>query len=132
MKRTSWSQGLSVTTGGSGVVPLAGAVALRRDFGLITGQLPAGSRNVISDVAGVTVGHYTNPGPNLSQLSPPTSKRRGMPAPPTSSWFEVTEESLYDALFTAETVTGRDGNTLHALPPEKVAEIIRKYRNEAV
>jgi D-aminopeptidase len=45
---------------------------------------------------------------------------------------EVTEESLYDALFTAETVTGRDGNTLHALPPEKVAEIIRKYRNEAV
>ena len=45
---------------------------------------------------------------------------------------EATEESLYDALFTAETVTGRDGNTLHALPPEKVAEIIRKYRNEAV
>jgi hypothetical protein len=37
-----------------------------------------------------------------------------------------------DALFTAETVTGCDGNTLHALPPEKVAEIIRKYRNEAV
>jgi Peptidase family S58 len=61
---TSWSQGLSVTTGGSGVVPLAGAVALRRDFGLITGQLPAGSRNLVSDVAGVTVGHYTNPGPN--------------------------------------------------------------------
>src|SRR5215204_4152085 len=49
VKRTSWSQGLSVTTGGSGVVPLAGAVALRRDFGLITGQLPAGSRNLISD-----------------------------------------------------------------------------------
>ena len=45
---------------------------------------------------------------------------------------EATEESMYDALFTAETVTGRDGNTLHALPPEKVAEIIRKYRNEAV
>ena len=45
---------------------------------------------------------------------------------------EVTEESVCDALFTAETITGRDGNTLHALPPEKVAEIIQKYRNEAV
>lgn len=57
MKRTSWSQGLSVTTGGSGVVPLAGAVALRRDFGLITGQLPAGSRNLISDVCSMANTH---------------------------------------------------------------------------
>ncbi len=29
MKRTSWSQGLSVTADGDGVVPLAGAVAVR-------------------------------------------------------------------------------------------------------
>jgi hypothetical protein len=29
VKRTSWAQGLSVTGDGSGVVPLAGAVALR-------------------------------------------------------------------------------------------------------
>ena len=29
MKRTSWSQGLSVTADGSGVVPLAGSVAVR-------------------------------------------------------------------------------------------------------
>lgn len=29
MKRTSWSQGLSVTGDGPGVVPLAGAVTLR-------------------------------------------------------------------------------------------------------
>ena len=29
MKRTSWSQGLSVTADGMGVVPLAGAVAVR-------------------------------------------------------------------------------------------------------
>ena len=30
-----------------------------RDFGLIPGLLPAGPKNLISDVAGVTVGHYT-------------------------------------------------------------------------
>jgi hypothetical protein len=29
VKRTSWSQGLSVTADGAGVVPLAGAVAVR-------------------------------------------------------------------------------------------------------
>jgi hypothetical protein len=29
VKRTSWSQGLSVTADGTGVVPLAGAVAVR-------------------------------------------------------------------------------------------------------
>ena len=29
MKRTSWSQGLSVTADGRGVVPLAGSVAVR-------------------------------------------------------------------------------------------------------
>ena len=46
-----------------------GGSPLRRDFGLITGQLPAGSRNLISDVAGVTVGHYTNPGPNRTGVT---------------------------------------------------------------
>jgi hypothetical protein len=29
VKRTAWSQGLSVTADGTGVVPLAGAVAVR-------------------------------------------------------------------------------------------------------
>jgi D-aminopeptidase len=37
-----------------------------RDFGLIPGLLPAGPKNLLSDVPGVTVGHYTvNKRPNV-------------------------------------------------------------------
>jgi len=40
---------------------------------------------------------------------------------------EATEESVYNAMFAATTVTGR-GNTLHAIPHDKVLEILEKYR----
>lgn len=39
---------------------------------------------------------------------------------------EATEESIYDALFTAQTTTGRDGNTLEKLPIQNVLQLIRK------
>jgi hypothetical protein len=32
-----------------------------------------------------------------------------------------------NALFTAETTTGRDGNVLHALPLERTLEILARY-----
>jgi D-aminopeptidase len=37
---------------------------------------------------------------------------------------DVVEESIFNAMFMAETVIGRDGNTLHALPLEKVKKLI--------
>jgi D-aminopeptidase len=40
---------------------------------------------------------------------------------------EATEEAVYNSLFQATTVTGRDGHTLEALPLERVLEICRKY-----
>ena len=40
---------------------------------------------------------------------------------------EAIEESVYDALFAAETMEGRDGNILEALPKQKVIELINKY-----
>ena len=39
---------------------------------------------------------------------------------------EVVEESIYDALFLAETTTGRDGRRLDVLPVEQVVAMIRK------
>jgi D-aminopeptidase len=45
---------------------------------------------------------------------------------------EATEESLYDALFTAVTTVGRGGNTLNALPIEMVVKLLKEYRREAV
>jgi D-aminopeptidase len=43
---------------------------------------------------------------------------------------EVVEESIYDAMFTATTVTGR-GKTIEALPVDRVVEILRRYVPEA-
>jgi D-aminopeptidase len=40
---------------------------------------------------------------------------------------EATEESVYDALFAAETLKGRNNNVLEALPKEKVVELLNQY-----
>ncbi len=39
---------------------------------------------------------------------------------------EATEAAIYDALFEATTMTGRRGVTVHALPRERVLEMLRK------
>ncbi len=41
---------------------------------------------------------------------------------------EAVEESVYDALFMAETMTGRDGNVLEALPKDRVVEILTRVQ----
>ncbi|HEX8721052.1 MAG TPA: P1 family peptidase [Pyrinomonadaceae bacterium] len=40
---------------------------------------------------------------------------------------EATEEAIVNALVAAETMRGIDGNTVHALPHERLKEILRKY-----
>ena len=40
---------------------------------------------------------------------------------------EATEESVVNALFKANTIIGRDGNTLHALPIAQTLELLKKY-----
>ena len=40
---------------------------------------------------------------------------------------EATEEAIVNALFKAETMVGRDGNTRHELPYDQVAEIFERY-----
>ena len=40
---------------------------------------------------------------------------------------QATEEAVVNALVAAETMTGRDGRTAHALPHERVREILRRY-----
>jgi len=41
---------------------------------------------------------------------------------------ECVEESVYNALTTATTTVGRDGNTYHALPHDKLIELMRHYK----
>lgn len=41
--------------------------------------------------------------------------------------IEATEEAIINSLFMAETLEGRDGNTVRALPISSVLEILKKY-----
>lgn len=43
----------------------------------------------------------------------------------------ATEEAITNAMVAAQTLTGRDGNTVHALPHERVRDVLRKYRRSA-
>jgi len=39
----------------------------------------------------------------------------------------ATEEAIVNALVAAETMTGRDGNTVHAIPHDRLKQILKKY-----
>lgn len=41
--------------------------------------------------------------------------------------IESTEEAILNSLFTAETMSGRDGHTIKSLPIDKVIELMKKY-----
>ena len=41
--------------------------------------------------------------------------------------IEATEEAILNALVAAETMTGRDGNTLYALPHDKLIHWLKEY-----
>ena len=40
---------------------------------------------------------------------------------------ESTEEAIVNTVLRAETVVGRDGNTRHGIPIERVSEILREH-----
>ena len=42
--------------------------------------------------------------------------------------IEATEEAILNAMLAAETMVGRDGNTAHALPPDRLREVMARYR----
>jgi L-aminopeptidase/D-esterase-like protein len=44
---------------------------------------------------------------------------------------QATEEAIVNALVAAETMTGRNGNTLHAIPHERLRDVLRKYNRLA-
>ena len=41
--------------------------------------------------------------------------------------IEATEEAILNAMLAAETMTGRDGITFHALPHDRLVEVMRRY-----
>jgi D-aminopeptidase len=60
-----------------------------------------------------------------------TNVRMLAPAAMTSLFraaAEATEEAILNALCMAETMTGKDGRTVHALPLDRLQEVMRRYR----
>jgi D-aminopeptidase len=51
----------------------------------------------------------------------------GIMTPVFQATVEATEEAVINAMVAAETMTGRDGNTAHALPHDRLVEVMRKY-----
>ena len=44
---------------------------------------------------------------------------------------QATEEAIVNAMVAAETMTGVDGNTVYALPHDRLKDVLRKYNRLA-
>jgi D-aminopeptidase len=56
------------------------------------------------------------------------NERKGL-EPIFQATIEATEESIVNALFTAQTLNGRDGQVLYSLPIEETINLLRAYSN---
>ncbi len=68
---------------------------------------------------------------HIGQDDKTTDVRMLAPAAMTSLFraaAEATEEAILNALCMAETMTGREGRTVHALPLDRLEEVMRRYR----
>jgi L-aminopeptidase/D-esterase-like protein len=84
-----------------------------RDLGITIGDLPTGPHNAITDVPGVLVGHFTNT-PQMDSLF--------------AAAVEAVEEAIWNALTSAETMSGRQGRTVHAIPLDQLQQIWQRSR----
>jgi D-aminopeptidase len=57
----------------------------------------------------------------------PTVLDRGNMNPVFHATIEATDEAVINALLAAKTMTGRDGNTVYALPHDRVLQIMHRY-----
>lgn len=102
-----------------------GRLARRALFGL------ARTGSVMSNGSGdyVVAFSTTHRIPDSSEREEPAGKlvTNNHVSPLFLAVVEATEEAVYNSLFQATTVTGRDGHTVEALPVERVLEICAKY-----
>ncbi|MFQ5946182.1 MAG: P1 family peptidase [Anaerolineae bacterium] len=73
---------------------------------------------------------FATANPGAAQARGP-AKLQMLPNHQLTSLFEATvqatEEAIVNALVAAETMTGIDGNTVHALPHDRLREVLKKY-----
>lgn len=69
-----------------------------------------------------------NPGAaGAEQLAQLTMLPNGRMDPLLTATIDATEEAIVNAMIAAETMTGADGNRVHALPHDRLREILKKY-----
>lgn len=72
-----------------------------------------------------------NPEPRARDLGVPTAALTMLPYERINPLFEATvqatEEAILNALVAAETMAGRDGHKVIALPHDRLREVLKKY-----
>jgi len=71
------------------------------------------------------------PGSNMTWQAPPTTQvqvlSNNFMDPLYDAVVEATQEAILNAQLAAQTMVGRDGVTAHALDPERLVSVLRKY-----
>jgi len=127
---------VSEKEGGSGSI----IVAVATDAPLLPHQLKRLARRVplgISRVGGISsdgsgdifIAFSTaNPGAHgIEKVSELRMLSNDRMSPLFLATAQATEEAIVNALVAAETMTGIDGNTVYALPHDRLVEVLRKY-----
>jgi D-aminopeptidase len=74
---------------------------------------------------------FSTANPGAAKAAGATVEVRMLPNGELSPFFvatiEATEEAIVNALVAAETMTGYNGNTVHALPHDRLQQALRKY-----
>ena len=125
----------TVQDGGGSII-----VVVATDAPLLPHQLKRLARRVPVGIS--RVGGYGSNGSGdifiaFSTANPGSAKRRGVQSveflandqisPLFLATVEATEEAILNALVAAETMTGINGNTVHALPHDRLRAILKKY-----
>jgi D-aminopeptidase len=99
-------------------------LAKRASMGLArTGSTSGnGSGDIFLAFSTANPGADKSPGPNTVQT---VSNERISPI--FTATVEATEEAIVNAMVAAETMTGRDGHTVNALPHEQLQQVLKKY-----
>ncbi len=103
-----------------------GRMAKRAMLGLArTGGIASNGSGDYVIAMSVTPGNLVPYNSDVSTYSP-TFLRNDAMTPLFLATIEATEEAILNALFAAESMTGRDGHTINALPVDTVLELMKR------
>ena len=91
-------------------------------IGRMGGYGSNGSGDIFISFSTANPGIWEGRGTHTMEILPNSAMTELFPAV-----IQATEEAILNAMVAAETMTGRDGVTAHALPHDRLQEVLRKY-----